>query len=75
MKVSKDDFLPYLDMELFWDPETGILKSRVHLKDNQQLIYLNLGSNHTPSCFKSIMSGVCGRLASLTPIDNNNKNK
>ena len=51
-------------MELRWHQNKPIF--RVHLKPNQKLKYLNKSSNHTPSCFKSIYSGVFKRLAKLT---------
>jgi hypothetical protein len=35
----------------------------VHLKENQVLKYLNEGSCHTSSCFKSIPHGVLRRLS------------
>jgi hypothetical protein len=47
----------------------------VHLKPNQQLKYLNKGSVHTNACFKAILDGVHKRLAKLTTITDENKNK
>jgi hypothetical protein len=38
----------------------------VHLKPNQQLLYLNRGSSHTSTCYRAIESGVLGRLAKRT---------
>uniref|UniRef100_A0A7S1BCU3 Uncharacterized protein n=1 Tax=Corethron hystrix TaxID=216773 RepID=A0A7S1BCU3_9STRA len=37
---------PYLDAELFWLPD-GKLGFQVHVKENQELKYLNFGSMHT----------------------------
>ena len=50
---------------MYWDSR-GHLLFRVHLKPNQQLLYLNRGSSHTLSCYRAIESGVLGRLAKLT---------
>jgi hypothetical protein len=60
-------------MELSWRDE-DTLKFGVHLKPNQQLKYLNVGSAHTPGCFKAIMTGVCYRLTKLTTINENSAN-
>ena len=48
-KVSIDtqEYFPFLDMELFWNQEK--LSTRIHLKPNQQLKYLNSDSTHIPS--------------------------
>ena len=62
--IRRDDAFPYLDMELYWREDA--LKFRVHLKDNQILKYLNLGSTHTQATFKSIPHGVIRRLTILT---------
>ena len=70
--LNNEDSFPYLDMELFWS-ETNDLQFRVHLKPNQQLKYLNIGSAHTASCFRAIPEGVCQRLAKLTTPTNKNK--
>jgi hypothetical protein len=52
-------------MEIYWSGR-GQLSFRVHLKPNQQLLYLNRGSSHTSSCYRTIESVVLGRLAKLT---------
>jgi hypothetical protein len=59
-------------MELFWS-RSGALNFHVHLKDNQQLQYLNWGSTHTWAVFASIPHGVLGRLAWLTSITDESK--
>jgi hypothetical protein len=56
---------PYLDMEMYWSGR-GQLRFRVHLKPNQQLLYLNRGSSHASSCYRAIESGVLDRLAQST---------
>ena len=63
--VDTNPSFPYLDMEMYWSGR-GALRFRVHLKPNQQLLYLNRGSSHTSACYRAIESGVLGRLAKLT---------
>ena len=65
LSVDTNPAFPYLDMEMYWSSR-GQLRFRVHLKPNQQLLYLNRGSSHTWSCYRAIESGVLGRLAKLT---------
>ena len=72
--IQKGKTFPYLDMELIWSKE-GNLQFQVHLKPNQQLKYLNKGSVHTNACFKAIPGGVYTRLAKLTTITDENRNK
>ena len=67
------DRFPFLDMELYWSNE-GVLNFGVHLKPNQELKYLNVGSAHTPGCFKAITTGVCHRLTKLTTVDEDSTN-
>ena len=43
--------LPYLDMSISWDKEMYDLQFKIHLKPNQRLKYLNVGSKHPHSCF------------------------
>jgi len=69
--VSKDSF-PFLDMELFWNGQN--LNFCVHLKENQELKYLNKGSAHTNACYIAILEGVLKHLAKLTSCNNDNKN-
>lgn len=72
-------YFPYLDMKLEWpyeptDPisgtstliQDGLLEFTVHLKPNQQLLYLDRGSTHRETTFEAIPQGVFHRLASLT---------
>jgi hypothetical protein len=61
-------------MEMIWSMN-GILNFRVHLKPNQMLKYLNNGSAHTRACLRAIPTGVCGRLAKLTTLNDTNGNK
>jgi hypothetical protein len=65
LSVDTNQAFPYLDMEMYWNSR-GQLLCRVHLKPNQQLLYLNLCSSHTSSCYRAIESGVLGWLAKLT---------
>ena len=53
VKLVQKAFFPYLDMELYWHSDNS-LKFQVHLKNNQQLKYLNKGSAHTRACLKAI---------------------
>ena len=49
-----------------WMGSVVELQFWVHLKENQQLKYLNRGSTHTEICFQAIPSGVLMQLAVLT---------
>jgi hypothetical protein len=64
LSVDTNQVCPYLEMEMYWYSR-GQLLFRVHLKPNQQFLYLNRGSSHTSSCYRAIESGVLGRLAKL----------
>ena len=57
-KVAVEEELqfPYLDIQMFW--KNKALTFEVFVKPNQKLKYLNMGSAHTPSCYKAITSGV-----------------
>ena len=72
--IQKGKTFPFLDMELLWSSK-GELQFQVHLKPNQELKYLNDGSAHTKACFKAIPNGVYKRLAKLTTITEENKDK
>ena len=61
--INRNQCFPYLDMELYW--RDNELKYKVHLKENQLLTYLNQGSTHTNTMFKSIPYGVLRRLSNL----------
>ena len=52
-------------MEIYWNDEDK-LECKVHVKENQALKYLNLGSCHTHNCFTAIPNGVFNRLTKLT---------
>jgi hypothetical protein len=54
-------------MQMLWT-ENEELNFKVHLKPNQELKYLNRGSNHTKATFKAIPHGVLSRLAKLTTM-------
>jgi hypothetical protein len=62
--VHTEKNFPFLDMELEWKDQE--LQFKVHLKENQQLKYLNSGSEHPQACYKAIPNGVNQRLAKLT---------
>jgi hypothetical protein len=65
LSVDTNQAFPYLDMEKYWNSQ-GQLLFCVHLKPNQQLLYLNRGSSHTSSCYRAIESSVfLGQLAKL----------
>jgi GIY-YIG catalytic domain len=74
VSVEGGKSFPYLDMEMFWS-KSGNLNFKVHLKSNQLLKYLNNGSAHTKACLRAIPTGVCGRLAKLTMVHNENANQ
>ena len=56
---------PYLYLEFIWNAN-GDLEYQVHQKPNQQLKYLNKGSNHTNATFNAIPIGIFYRLAKVT---------
>ena len=58
-------------MELYWSDKA--LAFKVHMKENQVLKYLNEGSCHTSSCFKSIPHGIHRRLSVLTSLTPENE--
>ena len=58
---------------MFWAKKEE-LNFNVHLKPNQELKYLNRGSNHTKATFKAIPHGVLSRLAKLTTMTDENEN-
>ena len=72
--VDSKNYFPYLDTALYWS-ETNHLQFRVYLKPNQKLKYLNKGSSHPPSTFKSVSIGVFKRLARLTSVSDSSKTK
>ena len=69
--LDSNNNFPYLDMELYWNKD-GKLETRVHLKPNQRLLYLNRASTHPSHCFRNIPLGVGQRLAKLTTMTNEN---
>ncbi|CAB9517283.1 expressed unknown protein [Seminavis robusta] len=71
VQVNTATHFPYLDLDLYWQNQQN-LQFKVHLKPNQQLLYLNKGSSHTSTCFDSIPRGVCHRLAKLTTVTEDN---
>jgi hypothetical protein len=74
VQINNGAWFPFLDMEMSWNNE-GDLEFGVHLKQNQLLKYPNKGSSHTPGCFKAIPYGVKLRLASLTTVTEENRDK
>ena len=74
VSIESSNAFPYLDMELYW-ANNGELQFRVHLKPNQELKCLNKGSTHTKACFKATPAGVFNRLAKLTTMTDENKDK
>ena len=46
---------------------------KVYVKPNQKLKYLNLGSAHTPSCYKAITSGIIKWLVKLITVTEENR--
>ena len=58
---------PFLDMEFYWNEDNN-LNYRVHIKENQEIKYLNKGSSHPKACFKAIYMGVSKRLSKLTSV-------
>lgn len=66
-KVSQntEPFFPFLDLQLEWDTNKDLC-TNVHLKENQQLKYLNADICHTKACLIAVPHGVLNRLAKLT---------
>jgi len=71
VKVISGECFPFLDMEMYWKDEN--LKFCVHLKENQEVKYLNKGSARTPATYKAIYTGIEGQFAKLTTLDNDTK--
>lgn len=69
--IIQENTFPYLDMEFYWRGDE--LNTRVHIKENQKIKYLNKDSAHTNATFNSIPSGVERRLTILTSITPENK--
>ena len=70
--IHRGNSFPYLlDMEFYWRQEE--LKFRVHLKPNQLLKYLNVGSTHTKPFFKAIPASVIRCLTTLTSLTQENE--
>ena len=67
-----DNAFPYLDMEFFWSDNE--LHTKVHIKQNQRLSYLEKCSTHPSTVFKAIPRGVFKRLAKLTTKTPKNAN-
>ncbi len=67
-----DNAFPYLDMEFFWS--NNELHTKVHIKQNQRLSYLEKCSTHPSTVFKAIPRGVFKRLAKLTTKTPENAN-
>ena len=65
---------PFLDVEFFWS-KREVLRTRVYLKPNQHLKYLNSDSEHTNACIKAIPKGVLQRLTKLTSLNADNHDK
>lgn len=71
-------FFPYLDLKLEFPrgqsntrrtfTRHASLDFFVHLKENQQLRYLNDGSTHSKATFRAVPQGVINRLVSLTSL-------
>jgi hypothetical protein len=72
--VEKTDYLPFLDMKLYWD-EWGDLAFTVYRKDGQLPKYLNADSTHPPHVFGAVPHSVLARLANLTTLTEENGNK
>ena len=49
IKIVESKYFPYLDLECFFS-KMGNLRFKVHLKENQELKYLNCESTHTCAC-------------------------
>ena len=67
--IIRGKYFPFLDIEMYWNANNK-LRFKVHLKENQQLKYLNKGSCHTAMCFAAIPNGVFKRLYKLTSSSN-----
>jgi len=56
--VISGERFPFLDMEMYWKDEN--LKFCVHLKENQEIKYLNKGSAPTPATYRANYTSVEG---------------
>jgi hypothetical protein len=52
--VEQTDYLPFLDMKLYWWDKNENLAFTVYQKPGQQLKYLNKDSTHPPHVFGAI---------------------
>ena len=73
--VVHADRIHFLDLDLLWNEDGTKLLSKIGLKPNQRLIYLNSASTHSPSVFRAVQTGVCDRLATHTSVTPSNMNK
>ena len=72
--ITTNKTFPFLDVEFFWS-KREVLGTRVYLKPNQHLKYLNSDSEHTNACIKAIPKGVLQRLTKLTSLNADNHDK
>jgi hypothetical protein len=68
VSIKQEDFLPFLDMKLYWNDQQELAFDVFH-KPGQQIKYLNSDSTLPPHMFWAIKSGVLKRLASLMTCD------
>jgi hypothetical protein len=72
MSIEEEDFLPFLDMKLFWNKQEELTFTVFH-KPGQQIKYLNRDSTHPPHVFRAIKFGILKRLSSLTTASTETK--
>jgi hypothetical protein len=70
--VEQTDYLPFLDMQLYWDKNENMAFT-VYRKPGQQLKHLYKDSIHPPHIFRAIPLAALSRLANLTFYDGTNK--
>ena len=71
VKLQSEPTFPFLDIQFEWGPDQK-LRTTVHLKENQQLKYLNADGCHTLSCIKAVPYRVINRLSKLKSLTKQN---
>jgi hypothetical protein len=56
--VEPTDYLPFLDMKLYWDAHDELAFTVYRKMGQQQLKYLNNDSTHPPHVFRAISLSV-----------------
>jgi hypothetical protein len=73
VSIEKSDFLPFLDMKMYWNGSDNLTFDVYH-KEGQQIKYLHHNSTHPPHIFKVIKTGVFQCLATLISMSEVSEN-